>query len=272
MATSIYDEFSYDNALFTLSIFIGFLSTAPVEKFRVIVNSEAGETSAKTGVRAGDFYSPRCRSKRENVENVAPEVTKDIFHRTLLLSFSQLRPLYSLLLTGRYRLSCCIMSDHESPDSPRPDQPPSPQPKPQRVLACINCQQRKVKCDRRFPCANCLRLKTTCVPASQTRPRKRRFPERELLDRLRRYEQLLRRNNVAFDPLHKDSETDQDGEEDRADFERPAVANSSVSTPSTSPKCVIPRLFRLDEPHGLIFPCRDLWQAMSHGVSIYPVT
>jgi hypothetical protein len=34
--------------------------------------------------------------------------------------------------------------------------------------------------------------------------RKRRFPERELLERLRKYEDLLRQNNITFDPLHKE--------------------------------------------------------------------
>lgn len=83
--------------------------------------------------------------------------------------------------------------------------PPSQDPKPQRVLACILCQQRKVKCDRKYPCANCIKSKTQCVPATKiSRRRKRRFPERELLDRLRKYEDLLRQNNVKFEPLHKD--------------------------------------------------------------------
>ena len=36
-----------------------------------------------------------------------------------------------------------------------------------------------------------------------TRRRRRRFPERELLERLRKYEDLLRRNNIKFEPLHK---------------------------------------------------------------------
>ncbi|KAI4153038.1 MAG: hypothetical protein LQ340_002546 [Diploschistes diacapsis] len=49
------------------------------------------------------------------------------------------------------------------------------------------------------------RSKTQCVPATKiSRRRKRRFPERELLDRLRKYEDLLRQNNVKFEPLHKD--------------------------------------------------------------------
>ena len=38
--------------------------------------------------------------------------------------------------------------------------------------------------------------------ARVARYRRRRFPERELLDRLRHYEALLRNSNVKFDPLH----------------------------------------------------------------------
>jgi len=75
--------------------------------------------------------------------------------------------------------------------------------KPQRVLACVLCQQRKIKCDRKFPCANCVRACAQCVPATLApRQRRRRFPERELLERLRHYEGLLRQNNIKFEPLH----------------------------------------------------------------------
>ena len=74
-----------------------------------------------------------------------------------------------------------------------------------RALACVSCQQRKIRCDRRFPCSNCNKSKVRCVPALPTRQRKQRFPERELLDRLRRYEALLRQHNVKFEPLHKDA-------------------------------------------------------------------
>lgn len=79
--------------------------------------------------------------------------------------------------------------------------------KPQRVLACVLCQQRKVKCDRKFPCVNCVRAGVQCVPATLVpRQRRRRFAERELLERLRQYEDLLRHNNIKFEPLHR-SET-----------------------------------------------------------------
>lgn len=78
--------------------------------------------------------------------------------------------------------------------------------KQQRVLACVSCQQRKVKCDRHFPCAHCLRAGIPCVPASLVpRQRRRRFPERDLLQRLRHYEDLLHQNNVDFQPLHPTS-------------------------------------------------------------------
>lgn len=95
-----------------------------------------------------------------------------------------------------------------APD-PSPDQHlgrSTPASKPQRVLACILCQQRKVKCDRKHPCANCVKARAQCIPATQvTRQRKRRFPERDLLDRLRKYEDIMRQNNIKFEPLHKES-------------------------------------------------------------------
>ncbi|RYO77469.1 hypothetical protein DL766_005863 [Monosporascus sp. MC13-8B] len=45
--------------------------------------------------------------------------------------------------------------------------------KPRRVLACVLCQERKIK-----------------------------FPERELFERVRQYERLLRQNNIEFEALH----------------------------------------------------------------------
>ncbi|KAI1334248.1 hypothetical protein F5Y15DRAFT_297528 [Xylariaceae sp. FL0016] len=93
--------------------------------------------------------------------------------------------------------------------SPAPSQgsattPGIPHPlKPQRVLACVLCQQRKVRCDRKFPCANCIKHQAHCVPSTQNRPRRRRFPEKELLEQLRKYEDLLRENRIKFEPLHK---------------------------------------------------------------------
>ncbi|KAF1924989.1 uncharacterized protein M421DRAFT_266790 [Didymella exigua CBS 183.55] len=71
-------------------------------------------------------------------------------------------------------------------------------PKPLRILACVLCQQRKVKCDRKFPCNHCLKAKVQCVPAQQMPRRRKRPTEQELTQRLRQYEELLRKNNIAI--------------------------------------------------------------------------
>ncbi|CAO2648468.1 Nn.00g077350.m01.CDS01 [Neocucurbitaria sp. VM-36] len=75
--------------------------------------------------------------------------------------------------------------------------------KPRRQLACVLCQQRKVKCDHNYPCATCVKARVQCVQATQApRRRRRQFPERDLLVRLRQYEDLLSQHNIKFEPLH----------------------------------------------------------------------
>ncbi|KAH8812480.1 fungal-specific transcription factor domain-containing protein [Xylogone sp. PMI_703] len=71
---------------------------------------------------------------------------------------------------------------------------------------CVLCQQRKVKCDRNEPCGNCSRLGVECTPASALPPRrrKRRFPEAELLARLRRYEHHLKSYGVDIDAINRE--------------------------------------------------------------------
>ena len=97
--------------------------------------------------------------------------------------------------------------DRHTPDlSSDTPSPSSHLLKPQRVLACIRCQQRKVKCQRIFPCANCTKSRAQCVPSALAqRQRRRRFPERALLERLSEYEDLLRQNKITFEPLHNGS-------------------------------------------------------------------
>ncbi|PGH26399.1 hypothetical protein AJ80_01897 [Polytolypa hystricis UAMH7299] len=80
--------------------------------------------------------------------------------------------------------------------------PPVPQAKPPRILACVLCQQRKVRCDRKNPCSNCIKAKVDCVtlPVAPRR-RRRRPPEKDLLDRLKKYEDLLKQHGVQFEPM-----------------------------------------------------------------------
>jgi hypothetical protein len=127
----------------------------------------------------------------------------------------------------------------ENRPSNSPGAPPSL--RPHRVLACVLCQQRKVKCDRQFPCANCVKSRAQCVPSTLAqRKRKRRFGDRELLEHLRKYEDLLRQNNIPFEPLHQNWAPRQERSNaenlDNSDDERPAVIGTGLSTPSTTVK------------------------------------
>ncbi|KAG5981011.1 hypothetical protein E4U55_003404 [Claviceps digitariae] len=64
--------------------------------------------------------------------------------------------------------------------------------RPSRILACVLCQHRKIKCDRNSPCSNCIKANVTCVPSTPAPARKRRRPNQDLQERLARCEELLK--------------------------------------------------------------------------------
>jgi hypothetical protein len=71
------------------------------------------------------------------------------------------------------------------------------------------------------------------------RQRRRRFPERELLDRLRHYEDLLSQHNIAFEPLHPTTDKTKDdssplNNQARDEAARSASPSLTGSTPSNS--------------------------------------
>lgn len=76
-----------------------------------------------------------------------------------------------------------------------------------RKHPCVLCQQRKVKCDRSEPCRNCTKAGVECVSAATLPPRKRkrRFPEAELLARIRRYEHHLKAYGADLDAINNES-------------------------------------------------------------------
>jgi len=149
--------------------------------------------------------------------------------------------------------------------------------KPQRVLACQLCQQRKVKCDRKFPCTNCIRGKAQCTPATLLpRQRRRRFPERDLLARIRHYEAVLQQHKIDFDPLHP-----------------PASADAPAKSPCGSPETLVDagtpdttrtevsgqdRVAKPRATYGFLGPglrqranvCSNLWDAVNHKVLVTP--
>ena len=82
-----------------------------------------------------------------------------------------------------------------------PSTPEDSAAKASRGPSCVLCQQRKVKCNRQDPCSACIRSQLECTfraPAPPQR-RKRRLPESDLLERLKRYEDLLKSLGVKID-------------------------------------------------------------------------
>ncbi|KAK2616422.1 hypothetical protein QQS21_000664 [Conoideocrella luteorostrata] len=112
-----------------------------------------------------------------------------------------------------------------------------------RGTSCVLCQQRKVRCDKNKPCANCVKAGVECkvIPPPPPRRRKKRFQERDLIDRLKKYETLLAENGVKFDAISHDLKSDgpqnEEVDELENDFEALETspdANSSRSTASVS--------------------------------------
>lgn len=108
-----------------------------------------------------------------------------------------------------------------------PPDPDSSIVKVTRGHSCVLCQQRKVRCDIKKPCSNCVKVGAECrvIPPQPPRRRKKRIPERDLVDRLRKYEALLSQNNIAFESLGPDIKiadpgSVEDGDELDPDFTR----------------------------------------------------
>ncbi|KAL2191476.1 hypothetical protein L209DRAFT_56792 [Thermothelomyces heterothallicus CBS 203.75] len=81
-----------------------------------------------------------------------------------------------------------------APTSTPPPSQPGPVPsRKQRVLACELCQKRKIGCDRKFPCANCIKSNVAkyCVPATPAPRQKRKVSQHGLNERLARCEAML---------------------------------------------------------------------------------
>ncbi|KAI0193256.1 fungal-specific transcription factor domain-containing protein [Xylaria flabelliformis] len=67
---------------------------------------------------------------------------------------------------------------------------------PAHLRSCVLCRQRKVKCDRRQPCSNCLRAGANCVHppgAGRAAKRPRQAVDTKVLDRLSQLETTIRR-------------------------------------------------------------------------------
>lgn len=123
-----------------------------------------------------------------------------------------------------------------------------------RGHSCILCQSRKVRCDKSKPCSNCIKAGVECrvIPPQPPRRRKKRVAERDLVERLRKYEALLTQNGIEFDGLGPDVKiTDpgsvQEGDELDSEFVRikdppTEVDPELISSPGETPH--VPRTFK----------------------------
>lgn len=99
--------------------------------------------------------------------------------------------------------------EHIAPNQAASASQPPPQHYPDmgvkltRGTSCVLCQQRKVRCDKNKPCANCVKARVECrvVPPQPPRRRKKRLQEKDLVDRLKKYEVLLSENNIEFESI-----------------------------------------------------------------------
>jgi hypothetical protein len=152
-----------------------------------------------------------------------------------------------------------MASGQPLPDPPPPPSPPrAPAPEPAamkltRGHSCVLCQQRKVRCDKQKPCANCVKAHVECrvVPPQPPRRRKKKPHERDLIDRLRKYESLLSQHGVNFEPIAHDLKPSDHGD-DVADLEHDLIGLKT--SPSSTADHVSP-----DQGHD-----RQKWAPIVH--------
>lgn len=85
--------------------------------------------------------------------------------------------------------------------------------------SCVVCHRRKVKCDRNRPCSNCARNgNVECEYRAPPAPRrkKKRGVDPALSERLRRYEEALKKSGIKIDEqeeLHDSDDEEPENEE-----------------------------------------------------------
>lgn len=131
-----------------------------------------------------------------------------------------------------------------TPEATESQQHPTPEisaTKNPKGRSCVLCQQRKVKCDRKDPCAACSRAHVECIFRAPAPPRrrKRKLPESDLLARLSRYEQLLPGLGAKIDSTNeKDAmiEADQRTEDATTPEKTAGYSRKESSRPGGKPK------------------------------------
>jgi Fungal Zn(2)-Cys(6) binuclear cluster domain len=94
-----------------------------------------------------------------------------------------------------------------------------------KSYSCLICRRRKVKCDRRNPCSNCVKAAQQCSFLAPLRGRRKRTkpPKEGLHAKLKRYEELLKSYGAKIEPSEYD-----DDDSDSASMSRPDVEDDDM--------------------------------------------
>ncbi|RLL96870.1 hypothetical protein CFD26_104957 [Aspergillus turcosus] len=106
-----------------------------------------------------------------------------------------------------------------------------------KSYSCLTCRQRKVKCDRRAPCCNCVKADKQCsfIPPARGKRKRTKPPREGLHAKLERYEKLLSIHGIKSEPSD-----DLDDSDSGSDAWRDEDANAGVTTiEETKPKLII---------------------------------
>lgn len=110
-----------------------------------------------------------------------------------------------------------------------------------KSYSCLTCRQRKVRCDRRTPCSNCVKAEKQCsfIPPVRGK-RKRTKPSREGLHaKLKRYKELLRSYGVKVEPSDgEESESEVASQHDTEMTDAIEPRSKSIDIEEANPKLV----------------------------------
>lgn len=123
------------------------------------------------------------------------------------------------------------------------------QPRPDggfKSYSCLTCRQRKVKCDRRTPCSNCVKAEKQCsfIPPVRGKRKRTKPPREGLHAKLKRYEELLKsygakvEQSEDFDDSDSETASQPDVEMDEDAEPRSKSRSDPFGLEETKPKLI----------------------------------
>ncbi|KAH8721544.1 fungal-specific transcription factor domain-containing protein [Phaeosphaeriaceae sp. PMI808] len=102
------------------------------------------------------------------------------------------------------------------------------------LRSCVTCRRRKVKCDKKQPCSNCVRSKIECsFPGPGRAPRRTKKPQdAELLERLRRLEGVVSSLNAQVEEHEQEAAAEREHHSSTSDSACPYGNGNTKSNAS----------------------------------------